>query len=35
MMRAVDELITQDEGLSSSQSSVGYRTGRPVVEQFD
>ena len=28
---------SQDEGLSSSQSlsSVGHRTGRPVVEQFD
>ena len=28
---------SRDEGLSSSQSSssVGHRTGRPVVEQFD
>ena len=27
---------SHDEGLSSSQSSsVGHRTGRPVVEQFD
>ena len=35
-MRAVDELISQDEGLSSGQSSsVGHRTERPVVEQFD
>ena len=37
MMRAVDEVNhSHDEGLSSSQSSsVGHRTGRPVVEQFD
>ena len=26
---------SQDEGLSSSQSSVGHRTERPFVKQFD
>ena len=32
----VTPLTSHDEGLSSSQSSsVGHRTGRPVVEQFD
>ena len=37
MMRAVDELITlMTKVLSSTQSSsVGHRTERPVVEQFD